>query len=133
MGRDDDVRDTGAVVGVRQSMVWYGWNNMVGYHGMVTRVLGGGAIPHLVATHSWVENAALWRQEWEGPYHTIPGGTTQERRGPEGHNFQPRNPPEKESRLAATVSTPALCGRCQMSDVFMYDVRSFNGRALGVG
>ena len=65
---------------------------------MVTRVLGGGAILHLVATHSWVENAALWRQEWEGPYHTIPGGTTQERRGPEGHNFQPRNPPEKESR-----------------------------------
>ena len=79
-------------------MVWYGWYTTVGYHGMVTRVLGGGAILHLVATHSWVENAALWRQEWEGPYHTIPGGTTQERRGPEGHNFQPRNPPEKESR-----------------------------------
>ena len=103
---------------------------MVGYHGMVTRVLGGGAIPHLVATHSWVENAALWRQKWEGPY----------QRGPHKRGGAPRDTissPEillrKNQELAATVSTPALCGRCQMSDVFMYDVRSFNGRALGVG
>ena len=32
---------------------------------------------------------------------TVVGGTTQDLwtwRGPEGHNFQPRNPPEKESR-----------------------------------
>ena len=47
--------------------VHWGTSGYTGVHeckveGTVTRVGGGGTVLHLVATHSWVENAALWRQ-----------------------------------------------------------------------
>ena len=77
-----------------------------------------------VESTSKVGNDTLWQQEWAGPHRT--------RGAPRDTIGWRKILLRKNQELAATVSRSALCGRCQMSDVFMFDVRSFNGPALGV-
>ena len=73
---------------------------------------------------SWEHYSATRQQEWAVPHRTR--GAPRDTIG--GRKILLR----KNQEVAATVSRSALCGRCQMSDVFMFDVRSFNGPALGV-
>ena len=109
----------------------------------VTRLRGGGVQANLVVQlfnlalvyQSSLPNfeGRLYLQSWERySAATRVGGTTQDKRSPKGHNRGRKILLRKNQELAATVSRSALCGRCQMSDVFMFDVRSFNGPALGV-